>query len=149
MSQISLEERVKRLEDLEAIKDVTARYAAAVNKGWNGETVDVSAMPSIYAEDARWESDDMGVSAVGLDTIMAGLPESTSMVEFSMHSFLNPIIAVDGDEAAGSWLMWIASRINADPRAVYMSSDMTYTRTREGWRIQSVRMHFGMLVHHI
>jgi ketosteroid isomerase-like protein len=146
---MSLEERVRRLEDIEAIKDVTARYAAAVNKGWDGETVDVSAMPSILAQDVRWESEDTGVSAVGLDAIMAGLPESTAMVDLSMHSFLNPVIEVGGDQAAGRWLLSIASIVDADPRAVYMSSDMTYTRTADGWRIQSVRMHFGMLLHRV
>lgn len=106
-------------------------------------------MPSIYAPDARWESGDMGVSAVGLDAIMAGLPESTAMVGLSMHSFLNPVIAFDGGQASGHWLFWIASIIDADPRAVYMSSDLTCTRTAQRWLIQSARMHFGMLLHHI
>jgi ketosteroid isomerase-like protein len=146
MSKISLEERIQRLEDIEAIKDLTARYASAVNKGWNGREIDVEAMPSIYAEDARWDSDFMGVHAQGLEVIMAGLPESTAMVEFSMHSFLNPTITIDGDGATGNWLMWIASKVDDDPRAVYLSADLTYTRTVEGWRIQSVNMQFGMIL---
>ncbi|GLZ01778.1 hypothetical protein [Actinoplanes sp. NBRC 103695] len=52
MSTVSLEERILKLEDLEAIRDLTARYASAVNKGWNGKEIDVTAMPSIYAKDA-------------------------------------------------------------------------------------------------
>ena len=57
----------------------------------------------------------MGIATEGLDAIVAGLPESTAMVQFSMHTFLNPVIVVDADTAAGSWLMWIASIIGNDP----------------------------------
>jgi hypothetical protein len=140
----TLEQRIKRLEDLEAVKDVTARYAAAVSKGWNGKTVDLAAIGSVFASDARWESRDMGLAADGVDAIIASLPRSTSMVEFSMHAFLNPVITLDGDTASGSWLLWIASVIGQDPRAVYLSADMTYTRTDQGWRIQAVDVHHGL-----
>jgi putative polyketide hydroxylase len=63
-----------------------------------------------------------------------------------MHAFLNPVITVDVDAARGSWLMWIASIIGNDPRAVYTSADMAYTRTAEGWRINGVDIHQGMLL---
>jgi hypothetical protein len=144
MTGPSLEQRVQRIEDIEAIKDVTARYAAAVSKGWNGKSIDLAAIPSIFAADARWESRDMGLAVDGADAIIADLPRSTSMVEFSMHAFLSPVIALHGDTASGSWLMWIASVIDSDPRAVYMGADLTYTRTAPGWRIQTVDIHHGM-----
>jgi hypothetical protein len=140
----ALEQRIKRLEDLEAVKDVTARYAAAVSKGWNGKTIDLAAIGSVFASDARWESRDMGLAADGVDAIIASLPRSTSMVEFSMHAFLNPVITLDENTASGSWLMWIASVIGHAPRAVYLSADMTYTRTDQGWRIQTVDVHHGL-----
>jgi hypothetical protein len=103
-------------------------------------------MPSIYAEDVKWDADFMGIHAQGLGVIMADLPASTAMVDVSTHAFLNPIITVDGDAATGSWLMWIASTIDDDPRAVYLSADLTYTRTEEGWRIQSVNLQFAMML---
>jgi hypothetical protein len=140
----ALEQRIQRLENIEAIKDVTARYAAAVSKGWNGKTVDLAAIPSIFTADARWESRDMGLTADGVDAIIANLPRSTSTVEFSMHTFLGPVITLDADTASGTWLMWIASIIDNNPRAVYMSADMTYTRTGQGWRIQAIDIHHGM-----
>ena len=140
----TLEQRIKRLEDIEAVKDVTARYADAVNKGWNGKTIDLAAIASVFAADARYEIRDMGIATAGVDAIIASLPRSTSMVEFSMHAFLSPVITLDGDTASGSWLMWIASVIDNAPRAVYMSADMTYTRTDQGWRIQTVDIHYGL-----
>lgn len=44
----------------------------------------------------------------------------------------------------GSWLMRIASIIGTNPRAVYMSADMTYSRTGQGWRIRAIVIHHGM-----
>lgn len=141
----ALEQRVGRLEDIEAIRDLTARYADAINKGWNGKTLDVDAIRDIFVTDARWESHE-GEVTVGADAIAAKLPEATAMVELSMHAFVNPIITVDGDAATGQWLMWIASVVTDNPRAVYMSADMTYTRTDTGWRIHTVRVDYGTLL---
>ncbi|HEX7825949.1 MAG TPA: nuclear transport factor 2 family protein, partial [Mycobacterium sp.] len=79
----------------------------------------------------------------GLDAILAGLSEHTAAVQFSMHAFLNPVITVDADTATGTWLMWVASIIDDDPRAVYTSADMAYTRTADGWRINGIEVHGG------
>lgn len=146
MSTLSLEERIKKLEDIEAIKDLMAHYAFYTNKGWNGKVVNVEEMPSIYAKDAKVEDADMHINIVGLDEIMKDLPHSTADVDFSMHSFLNPIIVVDGDKATGKWLLWIGSKIKGSARAVFMSADFTYVRTTQGWRIQTGNEHFGMLL---
>jgi hypothetical protein len=69
------------------------------------------------------------------------------MVQFSMHTVLNPVITVDADAATGSWLMWVACIIGNDPRAVYLSADMTYARTDQGWRIHGVEVHHGMVLY--
>ncbi len=140
----SVEERLQRLEDIEAIRHLTARYAFHINKGWNGKQVDVDAMPTIFAPDAQWESKDMNLHVTGLEAIMANLPESTQQVDFSMHSFTNPIIDVAGDTATGNWLFWVASKwTGRTTNEVFMSADITYLRTTQGWLIQSYRLHVG------
>ncbi len=145
MAAPSLEERLRRLEDLEALRDLMARYAFHINKGWKGKTVHVEAMRSIFATDARWESKAMGLAAEGLDDIMVKLAEATARTEFSMHSFTNPIIEIAGDRAEANWLMWIASRRDGGPpNQVFMSEDLTYARTPDGWRIKTAELHFGM-----
>jgi hypothetical protein len=145
MTEATLEQRVRLLEDIEGIKTLTARYANAVDQGWNGKAVDLGEIPSIFAADARWTGDDFGTTE-GVDAIVAGLPAATAKVAFSMHAFLNPMISVDGDAATGSWLLWIASIYDDDPGAVYMSADMTYIRTAVGWRIQTVCVHNGIRI---
>ena len=148
MNTANLEARIQRLEDIEAIKNVTARYSFDVNKGWNDKKIDVEAMPFIFAKDAIWESKDMNTSVKGVEQIMLDLLESTKNVEFSMHSFTNPIIEVDGDTATGNWLFWVASR-NAGlaPNEVFMSAYIAYVRTEKGWLIQTFNLHFGMTLH--
>jgi hypothetical protein len=68
------------------------------------------------------------------------------MVEFSAHAFLRPVIAVGGDRASGGWLLWIASVHNHRPAAVYLSADLSYLRTGEGWRIDSVIITDGIRI---
>ena len=144
-TQATLEQRIRRLEDIDCVKNLTARYADAVNKGWAGKTLDLAVIPHIFAADARWTSVEFGTT-IGSAAMAATLPAVTAAVEFSMHAFLNPIITVDGDTAAGSWLMWIASVYDAEPGTVHMSADMTYTRTAAGWRIQTVNIHNGLRI---
>lgn len=147
MNILSLEERIQRLEDIEAIKTLTAKYSFAINKGWNGKIVHVDAMPSIFTHDARWESKAMKVTAEGLDQIMKALKEQTEHTDFSMHSYTNPVLVLEGDRATGNWLFWIASRRNGGPpNEVFMSEDIVYVRTPDGWRIQRVDVHFGMML---
>jgi len=147
MSATSLADRIQRLEDLEAIRDLTARYAFHVNKGWHGKVVDVDAMPSLFTDDVRYESPDIPeLSAVGLERGVQVLKESTAALDFSMHSFTNPILAVDGDQATGNWLMWIASKAGGGARQVFASVDLGYVRQPQGWRIQSVTLRIGMAI---
>ncbi len=146
MNTTALEERIQKLEDIEAIKNLMARYAFHTNKGWNGKVVDVEAMPSIYAEDASGEIVGMQRKYQGLKHIMETLKEETAVHDFSMHSFTNPIIAVDGDHATGNWLLWIAVKNKEVKRQVFASEDITYVRTTQGWRIQTITMHAGMAI---
>ena len=145
MNTTPLVERIQRLEDIEAIKNLMARYAFHTNKGWNGQVVDVGAMPSIFAEDIQYVSKDFKeLSAVGLEQGMKVLLEITKQIDFSMHSFTNPVITVNGDRATGNWLLWIVSKAGSTTRQVFSSEDVTYVRTAQGWRIQTIDFHVGM-----
>lgn len=147
-TSVSVEERLQRLEDIEAIRQLTVRYAFHINKGWNGKQVDVDAMPGIFTQDALWESKAMNLRVVGLAAIMETLSEATKEVAFSMHSFTNPIITVEGDRATGNWLFWVASQRTERPtNEIFMSADITYGRTLQGWLIQSYSLHVGSSLH--
>lgn len=148
MSATSVVERIQRLEDIEAITNLMARYAFHINKGWDGNVVDLAAMRSIFAEDITYESEFAELNAVGIEQGLKVLKESTEQIEFAMHSFTNPLITIDEDTATGNWLMWVGSkRKGFPPNEVFMSVDITYVRTPQGWRIKTFKLHFGMLLH--
>lgn len=138
-----LERRLAELEDRAAIQELTARYADAVNQGWSGKRIAPESIPDLFTTDATF-SDHDGVHTVGAAAIAAALPEATAAVSFAMHAFLNPVLTIDGDSADGSWLMWIASILDGEPRAVYLGAELQYRRTGAGWRIQSVDITPGM-----
>jgi hypothetical protein len=113
------------------------------HKGWNGQVADFDKLPQVFAENATCKSEGSQVDVTGRDVIVAMLREQTAGVTFAMHSFTNPSITIDGDTASANWLLWVA--VNADGTAdqVYQDEDLTYTHTPDGWRIQSIELHFG------
>jgi hypothetical protein len=138
MTTLSIEQRLQRLEDHAEISQLMMRYADIINKGWGGRVAEAGRIGEVFATDARWYSKDMDIEARGVEQIARGLIHSTADIVFSQHVFLNPIIEVAGDSATASWLMWIAVRRSEGSRLVYLSEDVSYRRTGEGWRIQEL-----------
>ena len=101
MNRSLMEERVQRMEDLDAIRDLTARHSFTIN-GPEGQGCPCGCDASIFTEDARWGSKAMKVPAEGIDELMKAFWEQTEHSNFSMHSYTNPIIKLDGDHAIGN-----------------------------------------------
>ena len=88
------------LEDIEAIKQLKARYADACDRNY-----DVDTLASLFAEDAIWDGGLFGVHN-GREEIRAFFQGVSSDITFAMHYMMNPIIDVDGDEATGEWYLF-------------------------------------------
>ena len=140
------ESRLQKLEDIESIQKLTSTYALYVNKGWNGKAVDFDKLPAVFTSDARWESAAMQINVVGAEAIVEMLKKSTSSFDYAMHSFTNPIIEIAGDTATGHWLLWVGIKAGDTANEVFQSEDLSYIRTTQGWRIQAVNLHFGVML---
>ncbi|HIF08568.1 MAG TPA: nuclear transport factor 2 family protein, partial [Sneathiellales bacterium] len=92
-----LEQRITRLEDIEAIKQLKVRYSHICDDLHNPDNI-----ASVFADDAIWESEDFG-TATGHAEIRALFSKFRDMFTFSQHNMTNPIIEVDGDRATGIW----------------------------------------------
>jgi hypothetical protein len=141
----TLEDRIQRLEDIEAIKKLTATYGLYVNKGWNGEVVDFDKLPDVFTPDARWQAAAMNADVTGIENIIALLKTATAPGDLAMHSFTNPIIDIDGDTATANWLLWVAGTDGENGSEVFQSEDLSCARTPQGWRIKTLNLHFGAL----
>jgi len=92
-----LTRRVTRLEDIEAIKQLKARYCTICDDDHNPERI-----TSVFTEDAIWEGRGIG-KAQGHAAIRELFKGFQRTISYSQHMVMNPIIDVDGDRATGVW----------------------------------------------
>ena len=94
----TLEARIRRLEDIEAIRQLKAHYCQACDDDHNPDRV-----AACFVEDGLWAS-NTGVRAEGhaaIKRFMSGVPGGR--IRNSAHMVTNPIITVTGDSATGHW----------------------------------------------
>ena len=92
-----LEQRISRLEDTEAIKQLKARYCEICDDNHNPDRI-----VTIFAEDGIWEGRGIG-RAQGHAEIRKLFEGFQEMMSFSQHMVMNSVIEVDGDTARGTW----------------------------------------------
>ncbi len=131
-----LDARVRRLEDIEAIRALKVRYCDLCDRGYDAE-----ALTALFTEDAVWDGGRFGryESARRIHRFFAA---TGGIVRFTRHYVTNSVVEVDGDRATGRWyLLQAATMPDGDgERAVWGSAryDEEYVRTVEGWKFQSV-----------
>ena len=93
-----LEKRIKRLEDLEAIRDLPRRYAHLV---WQGKALETVELFSIDGAVDLGPND--GGRIVGRENLRAIYSEKVGTDEMMLHPFVhNHIIDLQGDTASGT-----------------------------------------------
>jgi ketosteroid isomerase-like protein len=138
----SLEERIRVLEDIEAIKQLKARYCAACDDNYNAD-----AIAALFTDDAIWDGGGLGV-AKGGDEIRKFFRGAPRIFPFAIHHVMNPIIEVEGDSARGQWYLFQpATRLQrsgeqGEPQAVWLAAryDDQYVRTESGWKIKHLKV---------
>ena len=133
---VSIEDKLKRLLDIEEIRTLRHRYAYGANI-IDGKSGDLKAFAALFAADGTFDV-GMGV-ATGPAEIENMMKALTTQWQCGMHYMLNPIIDIDGDRARGtvSGLFAFTSVESRADLAVEIYSD-EYVRTPRGWRFQSV-----------
>ena len=94
----TLEERIRRLEDIEAIRRLKHRYMAYADDGYDAENI-----VTLMTADAVWDGGEAFGRQEGAEAFGAMVREVGKQISFAAHLALNEIIDVDGDSARGRW----------------------------------------------
>jgi hypothetical protein len=130
----NVEARLRRLEDVEAIRTLKARYCSFADRGFSGAGHDDEAFAALFTEDGVFEA-----SAGALRGRQAIRERCRSFHPLSMHLVTNPEIEVDGDRARAAWSAYVPTA-TADGRALVVAGryEERLVRTAEGWRYEYV-----------
>ena len=133
MTEISLETRIKRLEDLEEIKNLMNKYC------FHADEADGENWCQVFTEDGTFETDIYGTYE-GREVIRALEHRS-----FAIHYNTNPIIEINGDYAIGKWLLLMPCSFDSDTdgkRAVWAAAKYVndLVRVDGKWLFNRVRL---------
>lgn len=100
MTSSALEERITRLEDIKAIKQLKVRYSHICDDLHNPDEI-----ASVFAEDGVWESLDFGM-VTGHAAIRELFKKFQATFSFSQHNMTNPLITSTGTGLPVSCTSW-------------------------------------------
>ncbi len=138
MSTETLQQRLDRLESIEAIKQLKARYCAGCDDDHDPDT-----LAALFEDDAVWEATSNGryEGIAAIRGFFSGL-RASGRIRNSAHHAINPIIEVDGDQATGHWRLIMLYTANVPDGVQYLRIigwyRERYRRSNGQWRFQSL-----------
>jgi len=122
----ALEARLERVEAVQAIYELKARYGALTDRRYGPEGVVPRArlerlareVAQLFTDDGVWDGGEALGRCVGREAIERRFLEPT--LDFAWHFFVKPRIDVDGDRANGTWDI-LAPCTGRDGRALWMA----------------------------
>ena len=135
MDMTELEKRLTRMEDIEAIKQLKAEYCDICDDDHNPDRI-----TTIFAEDGIWEGAGFG-KAQGHAAIRELFKKFQTLISFSQHQVLNPVIKIDGDRATGIWYFFGPFTFYKNNQAKWLAARYQddYVKLNGEWKIQHLR----------
>jgi hypothetical protein len=128
--------QVRWLMDIEQLKQLKARYAAACDADYAPD-----ALAELFTEDAIWDGGFMGHASTR-EGIRAFFANASNLVSFAVHGISNPILEIDGDRATGRWYLHQPMAMKGTELAYWFCAQYEdeYVRTEQGWKFQHVKV---------
>jgi ketosteroid isomerase-like protein len=130
----SLEARLRRLEDAEAIRALDAAYCRFLDDG------DWPALVELFTPDGTFDGLSLVTGRAALQTFFGGLADS-GLTAF-WHHVSNLEIDVEGDSAAVRSLLWQPCVVDGVPHVAAGRYADRLVRTGEGWRYSLKQVRF-------
>lgn len=142
-----LTDRIAKLEAVEAIKILKARYARACDP-----VPDADRIAAMYVEDGVFDCGELFGVHHGREAIRRHFSRGPEMIKWALHLIGSPIVEVADDlrSATGSWYLWQPmTSLDPDGRAQarWLTGEYhdTYTCDEHGtWRFATVRLVTGI-----
>lgn len=135
----SIEERLARLEAIEDIKALKARYCALCDAEY-----DPDGLAATFVPDGVWDGGPTFGRYVGREAIRDYFKGISGQIVFAAHLVLNPIIEVQSaDVATGKWRLLMPCTVKSEagvPEARWLLSayDEVYARHEGAWLFKSL-----------
>ncbi len=128
-----LQKRVRHLEDIDALRNLKAEYAAACDDNY-----DADRLAALFVEDATWESEGMG-RYQGREAIREFFHGISGHFVFALHYGLNPQIEVNGDTARARWYLFMPCTVGDTGEAMWRAGvdEEEYVRAGGRWMYKS------------
>jgi hypothetical protein len=135
------DQRLQRLEDIEALRQLKFRYCAYCDGGY-----DAILLTPLFTDDAIWDGGPLGYAA-GHKAIFDFFANCSKRVPFAIHHVTNPIIEVAGDVATGEWQLWQPTIFAQGERAMWMAARYydVCRRVDGKWQFAHVKIDLRML----
>jgi len=137
-----VDELLNRLAKLEAVEDIRrlkARYAAACDSGYLPERI-----APLFTDDAVWDGGERFGRYEGIDEIRGFFAGVSSQITWALHYMVAPVIDVAEDvaTASGSWYLWQPCTVVTEDgeRAVWLTGTYAdrYRNDATGWKFSEV-----------
>jgi len=136
-----LERRIAKLEAIEDIRRLKARYAQVCDNGY-----DPDQMAALFTRDALFDSGPMFGVYQGRQAIHDFFDRARHSVIWAIHFVIAPSIVVNDDleTATGTWYLWELATMRTGDRdeAVWMAAtyDDRYRKEDGVWRFDEVHI---------
>lgn len=132
---MDLEQRIARLEAIEAVKQLKATYAAVCDDDY-----DPVGMYPLFTEDAVWDAPGVFGRFEGRDAICEFFGGVSEPISWALHYTDAPLIVVDDDlqGAAADWYIFMPATIDDAPVWLMATYSDRYRNEHGTWKIASV-----------
>jgi hypothetical protein len=136
-----LESRLARLEAIEAIRVLKARYADVCDTGY-----DPVRMRPLFTDDAVWDGGPRFGRYEGIDAVCEFFAGISSTIIWALHYMIAPVIEVapDGQTASGSWYLLEPCTFATDdgPRAMLITGRYAerYRLEDDCWKFSELKL---------
>ncbi len=128
----TLEERVRRLEDVQLIADLTMELARQFDNGYHADGI-----VALFTDDGVFDGGPFG-RYEGIDAVRQFFAGVSEQITFCKHHLATRVVTVDegGGAARGQWYMWGTHTIGGKAMFLANTWNIKYRRSEGRWLVR-------------